>query len=310
MQISDSPGKVVCIGASLVDLTFSCTAPPLLHTSNPAKLHRSPGGVMRNIAHHLALLGCRPELITVLGNDPDGKWLADSSSKAGILLNHTVQSQEPTGVYTSVIGPDGDLVIGAAVSDTDLLLTSETLRERTAVLKAAQLIIADCNLSAATLKWLLTFCEQEEKPLILETVSIPKADRLNKALPGKVLMMKPNAEELDVFGPDTTSFYSTDERIEWLHRQGVQNVWISQFEKGSTLSDGKQRYSISAPSVNVQDTTGAGDAAMAGWAWAYLRGFAPEQCVRYGHAAAGAILEVKGAIRHDLLPELLESYLS
>jgi len=59
-------GPVVCLGASLVDLTFRCDLEPVLHTSNPSQMHRSPGGVVRNIAHHLALLGTPVELLTVL----------------------------------------------------------------------------------------------------------------------------------------------------------------------------------------------------------------------------------------------------
>ena len=38
--------SVVCVGASLVDLTFRCDATPVLNTSNPATMHRSPGGVV------------------------------------------------------------------------------------------------------------------------------------------------------------------------------------------------------------------------------------------------------------------------
>ncbi|MBK8586379.1 MAG: hypothetical protein IPN88_13510 [Bacteroidetes bacterium] len=68
--------SVVCVGASLVDLTFRCDATPVLNTSNPATMHRSPGGVVRNIAHGLSLLNIPVELITVLGDDPDGHWLS------------------------------------------------------------------------------------------------------------------------------------------------------------------------------------------------------------------------------------------
>jgi len=64
-------GPVVCVGASLVDLTFRCEQDPVAYTSNPARMHRSPGGVVRNIAHHLALLDIPVELVTIFGNDPD-----------------------------------------------------------------------------------------------------------------------------------------------------------------------------------------------------------------------------------------------
>lgn len=300
---------VVCVGASLVDLTFQCKGNPILHTSNPSSFVRSPGGVMRNIAHHLALLGCSVELITVVGKDPDGEWLEKISVDAGIRLNHIHRTESATGIYSSVLAPDGDLFIGAVTSDTDEMLNIDILAQRIQVLKNTKLVMADCNLATETLRWLISFCETEGIPIVIETVSVPKAFRLDKALPGKVLMMKPNKEELEVFGGDNNSFYSSAERIAWLHSKGVKYVWMSAFEDGSILSDGQKQTSIPATKVNVQDTTGAGDAAMAGWVWAYLQNLAPLTCVQYGHAAAAAVLETKGAIRSDLNISVLKSYL-
>ena len=300
---------VVCVGASLVDLTFHCKANPIQHTSNPALLSRSPGGVMRNIAHHLALLNCSVELITVVGKDPDGEWLEQVSKQAGIQLNHIHRTDTATGTYASVVNPDGDLFVGVVASNTEDLLNIEILAKRIPVLKQARILIADCNLSAETLRWLLSFCETESIPLIIETVSVPKAIRLDKALPGKVLMMKPNKEELEVFGGESNAYYSSEERITWLHSKGVKYVWMSAFEEGSILSDGNKQVQIPASKINVRDSTGAGDAAIAGWVWAYLQQLPPLICVQYGHAAAAAILESEGAIRNDLSVLLLKKYL-
>jgi len=58
--------QIICIGAALVDELYSATAPMLLATTNDATVHRSAGGVSRNIAHQLALLGLPVQLISVL----------------------------------------------------------------------------------------------------------------------------------------------------------------------------------------------------------------------------------------------------
>ncbi|HRH66605.1 MAG TPA: carbohydrate kinase family protein [Bacteroidia bacterium] len=300
---------VVCVGASLVDLAFRCKSVPIQHTSNPSLLTRSPGGVTRNIAHHLALLGCSVELITVLGKDPDGEWLGKICRDAGIGLNYVHYTSAATGTYASIVNPEGGLFVGAAASDTDEQLTIEILAERIGILKQAKILIADCNLSSETLRWLISFCETEGIPIVIETVSVPKAFRLEKALPGKVLMIKPNKDELEVFGGETNAYYSSDERITWLHSKGVKYVWMSAFEDGSVLSDGTKQFSIPAPKITVRDSTGAGDAALAGWVWAYLQNLPPLVCVQYGHAAAGAVLETAGAIRNDLNVSLLQKYL-
>ena len=185
---------VVCIGASLIDITFRCEAEPILHTSNPSVMERSPGGVVRNIAHHLALLGTPTELLTVVGEDSDGEWLIDQCRRAGIGTNHSMRSKVPTGTFASINSPAGDLTIGAVTSETDSLLNTNFIHDRRDVIAGASLVVADCNLSSSTLRELIALCNGYEVPLIVETVSIPKAKRLKDALPGRLFLVKPNRE--------------------------------------------------------------------------------------------------------------------
>ncbi|MFN8166960.1 MAG: carbohydrate kinase family protein [Bacteroidia bacterium] len=295
---------VVCVGASLVDLTFRCDAEPVAHTSNPAKMHRSPGGVVRNIAHHLALLKIPVELITVLGNDVDGKYLAEQCEAVGISMKGTGWLDLPTGTFASIATPSGDLHIGAVSSETDVMLNSDFLTSKAEIIKGASVVVADCNLSVNALKWLMKFCNENDVPLIVETVSVPKASRLRDALPGKLLLVKPNREELAVFEKDT--HVTPEEKIAHLHMLGFKNVWLSRGADGSLFSDGNLITPIPAPRVFVRDVNGAGDALMAGWVWAWLHNKSMHECINYGQAAAACLLEVYGAIRNDLSPALLE----
>lgn len=301
-QQSQSP--VVCVGASLVDLTFRCEQEPVPFTSNPSRMHRSPGGVVRNIAHHLALLKVPVELVTIFGNDPDGHWLAAQCKEVGIGLEHILMAEETTGTFASIATPAGDLHIGAVTSEADRLLSIDFFASRSEVLRKAAVVIADCNLSVEALRWLMRFCNEHHVPLIVETVSIPKAHRLREALPGKLLLVKPNREELAVFEQDT--HVTPEEKIAHLHALGFRNVWLSRGAEGSLFSDGSSMVAIPAPRVHVRDVNGAGDASLAGWVYAWLNGKDGLTCVRYGHAAAACLLEVVGAVRNDLSPALLE----
>src|SRR6476620_9896415 len=99
---------IICIGAMLVDELFYCESDVIAGTSNPALLKRSAGGVMRNIAQHLSLLGMRVQLLTVLGNDADGQWLLQDCLDSGIDMSITVTANCNTGKYAAIIGPSGD----------------------------------------------------------------------------------------------------------------------------------------------------------------------------------------------------------
>ncbi|MFM9050821.1 MAG: PfkB family carbohydrate kinase, partial [Bacteroidota bacterium] len=133
---------------------------------------------------------------------------------------------------------------------------------------------------------------------------IPKARRLRDALPGNLLLVKPNREELAVFEQD--AHVTPEEKIAHLHALGFKNVWLSRGAEGSLFSDGNTMVSLSAPRVHVRDVNGAGDASLAGWIYAWLQGKDGLTCVRYGHAAAACLLEVVGAVRSDFSPALLE----
>lgn len=304
---SNRSGPVVCVGASLVDLTFRCEQEPVAFTSNPSRMHRSPGGVVRNIAHHLALLQVPVQLVTILGDDPDGHWLALQCTDAGIGMDHILFAEEPTGTFASIATPSGDLHIGAVTSETDRLLSIEFFSQRAEVFRSASVVIADCNLSVDALRWLMRFCNEHQVPLVVETVSIPKARRLRDALPGNLLLVKPNREELAVFEQD--AHVTPEEKIAHLHALGFKNVWLSRGAEGSLFSDGQSMVSLSAPRVHVRDVNGAGDASLAGWIYAWLQQKDGLTCVKYGHAAAACLLEVVGAVRSDFSPALLEERL-
>ncbi|MBP6334143.1 MAG: carbohydrate kinase family protein [Bacteroidia bacterium] len=309
MSTSTLP-SIVCIGASLVDLNFRCNATPQLQTSNPSKLFKSPGGVVRNIAHHLAQLGNKTELISAFGNDLDAGWLKEVCTKAGIGLNHAATFDEGSGTFASILSPEGDLAVGAVAGEINSRLDIPFLAERSSLIKSADLVLADCNLKSDALRWLISFCDTYTIPLIIETVSVPKAQRLQSSLPGNLLLIKPNLEEIEVFGIEKKSSQSIEERISFLHESGVRYVWLSKGDEGSILSDGTKMYSIPAPQVEIKDTTGAGDAATAGWIHAYLQGKDLLTCIRTGHAAAAAILETAGSVRDDFSVELLLRYYS
>ena len=94
---------VICIGTLMVDELYFCNEMTMACTSNPAIRKRNAGGVVGNIARHLALLGIPVKLITVLGNDPDGEWLLQDCRQFGISAQHILRVNENTGKYVTVL---------------------------------------------------------------------------------------------------------------------------------------------------------------------------------------------------------------
>jgi pseudouridine kinase len=296
---------IVCIGASLVDETYHLKSRPLNGTSNPATLYRAAGGVSRNIAHHLALLGNPVKLITHFGKDADGDWLAGECLKAGIDLADSIRNSEPTGKFTALLSPEGDLFAGAVACRFEEMVTPAFLEAKTAVLKSASLLLIDTNLGTEALSWLLDFSRSEKIPCAIEPVSVPKAARLKEANLSGVLLLTPNLDELAVLSGMEASGGFRPQVNELLGR-GLDFLWVRKGKSGSGLYSATAAMEFPAPVTEVVDTTGAGDAALAGFLHAWLQNLSPERCVIHGHAMAALILRVQGAVLNSLSPQMLQ----
>ena len=84
---------VICIGAAFVDELFHMQEEMIMGSTVPASVTKTVGGVSRNIAHQLALLGVDVQLISVFGNDSDGDWLKQSCTNAGVKIDASITKE-------------------------------------------------------------------------------------------------------------------------------------------------------------------------------------------------------------------------
>ena len=133
---------VICIGAALVDELFHTTGELLLATTTDATVTKTAGGVSRNIAHQLALLGVPVQLITAVGNDSDGDWLKQVCISAGVKLDATITRNGLSGKYTGILNADGSLYTAFLTNAANHLITPEHLLKHKELLKTASFLLA------------------------------------------------------------------------------------------------------------------------------------------------------------------------
>lgn len=304
--------QIICIGAALVDELYSATAPMLLATTNDAKVHRSAGGVSRNIAHQLALLGLPVQLISVFGNDGEGDWLKTICSYTNIKLDAAITTHSLTGKYTGILNYDGSLFT-ALITNAELeLITPEHLQKHTALLGNAAYIIVDANISVETISWLGEFCFENKIPLVIEPVSVPPAAKLSQMSFKGVNMITPNEDELPALC--TSNQHTTvQQQAQELLNRGAEKIWLHNGAAGSILFTKDQTIHLSAPNVaEVKDCTGAGDGSLSGFILAQYLGKSNEESLKIAHTLSAEILQVNGAIathikQNDLL-RLVKKY--
>ena len=290
----------------LIDECYTSLENPIPGTSNPSTYFRSSGGVAGNIANHLALLGQNVDLITYFGDDIEGKWLIEKCNENGVGISDSILCKQNTGRYVALLTPSGELFAGAMTGYYDTVINITSLEKKISLLKSASLLLVDCNLSTDCLKWLLEFSEREKIPCIVEPVSIPKASKLQHLPIKNVLLLTPNYEEMAVIcGKKEEN--NPDKLIDEILSRGIKNLWVRNGKNGSTIYNTEQNVELTAPKINVIDSTGAGDAALAGWIYAWMIKKSQAECLLYGHSMASLILGVKGAIKNDLTIEILET---
>ncbi|MFZ9694509.1 MAG: PfkB family carbohydrate kinase [Chitinophagaceae bacterium] len=294
---------VICIGAALVDELFHAHEEMLLATTNNANVTKTAGGVSRNIAHQLAVLGVPVQLITVVGNDSDGDWLKSSCSQAGVKLDATITKEGLSGKYTGVLSVDGSLFTAFLTNAANDLITPEHLHKNQDLLKTASFLLADANISTASAAWLLNFSKETGIPLILEPVSVPPARKYREVTLDGLFMITPNEDELPVLCQEEEAM--TQIQVEELFSRGVNSVWLHNGKQGSVLYTKERALSLHAPSIEVVDCTGAGDGSLSGFLLGKHLSLDDAHCMKLAHTLSAEILQVNGAIATHLTQQSL-----
>ena len=96
-------GYIAGIGAANVDIRGRSERKLIMGDSNPGTLYTTLGGVCRNICENLARLGSNVKLVTVVGDDENGRSILRGCEAAGIDMSHThVLEGERSSSYISL----------------------------------------------------------------------------------------------------------------------------------------------------------------------------------------------------------------
>ena len=298
---------VTVVGGVNVDIGGRPEAALVARDSNPGAVHSSLGGVGRNIAHNMALLGLDVRLVTAFGDDLNAQKLAASCGELGIDISQSpVIPGGRTSTYLFINDERGDMAL--AVSDMEIYrhLTPQALAQRHKLLDASQVVVIDTNIPEESIAWLAENCAA---PLFADPVSTAKAVKLKPVL-GKLHTLKPNRLEAELLsGVPITDEASLNKAADALLETGLRRVFISLGADGVFAADHSGRVQLPCLPAELVNATGCGDAFMAAIAWAYLRGTDLADTARAGLASSSIAMESKETINPAMSEEALESRL-
>ena len=291
-------GFVTVIGGTNIDIAAALTAPFVEADSIPGKVTLGCGGVARNIAHNLRLMGHEVRLVSVFGEDTFGDMCRQECLAIGLDLTLSERCKEMrNGIYLCINDLTGDMI--AAVADTDIIdsITPEFLASRIEAINHSSLVIADTNISAEALRFLIDHCTV---PLMVDAVSTAKALRASEALlqsqSHRLQVLKLNRQEALA----VTHCHTVESAADKLTDMGCGQVYITMGSEGVYCSNGTHHEHYKAIPTMVANTTGAGDAFIAGVAHAQLCAMPFPSCALMGLRAAHATLLSPHTVNPDV----------
>ena len=284
----------VVVGGVNMDIGGHSFEPLVAADSNPGTISMSLGGVGRNIAHNMCLLGVDVRLLTAYGDDIYGQRISAACSEIGIDTTHALKVPgAATSTYLFIAGPDGDMAMAMSDMEVCAQISPAYLNANLSLLRNAQVVVADANIPQESLVFL---AENVKAPLFCDPVSTAKAEKLRPIL-HRIHTLKPNRIEAELLsGVQIREKADVERAAQALLDKGVHRLFLSMGADGVYAATREERLWLPNLPGNMVNTTGCGDAFMAALVWAYLEGTNLRDTALAGLAAGAIAMESKETI--------------
>lgn len=253
------------------------------------------GGDAFNVASNLSALGTETTLYSAVGEDAFGAFALDYAEKLGVSTQWIKTTDGPTSVTAVLIHPDGErsFVVqrGASHELKERQISDDLLRKYDLLYIGSACGIP--GLDGEGLTKLLHRAKVLDCKTAMDITGNPtrrSAAQLLPALPNLDFFLPSAYEAMDLSGRD-----SPGKAADYFHEKGVPVVAVKMGGQGALLSAGGKQEVFPAYEGPVVDTTGAGDAFVAGFLAALSRGESLPGCVQIGNGAGAKCVERLGS---------------
>ena len=284
----------VVVGGVNIDIGGRAFGSLVAADSNPGAVSVSLGGVGRNIAHNLSLLGADVRFLTAYGDDIHGQRIAGSCYDLGIDISHALKVSElPTSTYLYIADRTGEMALALSDMAVCKRITPSYLAANLPLIQNARVVVTDTNIPQETLVYLAENCTA---PLFCDPVSTIKAEKLRPIL-HRIHTLKPNRLEAELLsGVPIREKADVPKAAKALLDKGVQRLFLSLGAEGVYAADKDTQLWLPNLPGSMVSTTGCGDAFMAALVWAWLEDQDLQQTALSGLAAAAIAMESEATI--------------
>lgn len=288
--------KIAVIGAINMDIYLEVeNTPDDGETVVATSSGKAYGGKGSNAAIATKKLGLDTSYYGCVGNDDYGRELLNNLDKMGIdTKNVSVKDDVATGTAYIALNSSGDNSIIAAPGGNQSI-TREDIRENCYdMIEEADLVLIQLEISREGVLEIINICNELGKTLVLDTAPAKgwTAEEFKS-----VDYISPNEGELaDLLGRELTTKEEIIEGAREVVDMGIHNVVVTLGNKGSIyVGENGEVIEQDSYTVDVVDTTAAGDSFISGFSKGLLDGLNMKDSMDLGNKCGAIAVTKKGA---------------
>ena len=254
------------------------------------------GGVGRNVAEDIANVELRPVFVSMVDDTAEGAEVLRKLRNHRVNTDYVVTVKDGMGMWLAVFDESGD-VIGSISKRPDMDAMVKLLDEKgDEIFAGADSIVIEIDLDKEVVKRVLKYAEKYGKKVFAVVANMSIASQRRDFLKS-IDCFVCNVQEAGILFVEDFSRHAPEQLCELLAQKMVSaefpSIIVTMGSRGAVYADRQGNHGVfPASSVNVRDTTGAGDAFCAGVAIGLTYGKSMLEAVDIGTRLAASVITV------------------
>ena len=291
---------MLVIGAVFVDVKGFAREKYMPLERNVGDVQVVAGGVCRNVAENLTLLGVPSRFVSMVDDNGLGAQVRDGLAALGVGVEHVISVEKGMGMWLAILDEKGDLA-GSISRQPDFSPLETYLRENgDAIMAATDGVVLEFDMNDEVSALALELAKKHDKPVYSIVGNMGVILRRPEYLHDVACFICNEMEAGRLFRSDLTQL-GPEDMLEAVRRgsavAGIPAMVITMGSHRAVYADNRTgEFGYCPPQqVDVVDTTGAGDAFFSAAVAALTRGAPLSQAVQEGTRLAARTLEVEGS---------------
>ena len=290
---------IVVIGATFVDIKGFPNDTYLPTGRNVGRIEYIHGGVARNLVEDIANVELRPTFISIVDTTPLGTDVLQKLINHKVNVDYVQRIPDGMGTWLAVFDNNGD-VAGSISKRPNMLPVLKLLEDRgDEIFSQADSAVIEVDIDKDIVKTVLDLCEKHGKKVFGLVSNMSIAAKRRDLLRRYTCFICNQQEAGQLFLDDYSQKTPEEMRdilADRLPKAEIPSMVVTMGGQGAVYADLQGNKGICpARKVQVQDTTGAGDAFCAGVLCGAEHGEKLEDAIILGIASAAASLSEASA---------------